>query len=53
MPAEPLSCQHVSHTIKALFVPEPSKRAVPDSLLYSLPAAPMAGAIAGGDMVAL
>ena len=32
--------------------PDPSNLAVPDCLLYSLVAEPMAGAMAGGDMVA-
>ena len=32
-------------------IPDPSNRAVPDSLLYSLPAEPKAGAIAAGDML--
>ena len=32
-------------------VPDPSNRAVPDSLLNSFPAEPKAGAIAGGDIL--
>jgi hypothetical protein len=44
-----LSALSAAHVVADL--PEPSSRAVPDSRLYSLPAAPRAGAIAGGDMM--
>lgn len=53
MPAEPAGChQLLIFRREMLCAPEPSRRATPDSLLYSLPAAPSAGA-AGGDMVTL
>jgi hypothetical protein len=50
IPAEPEHGQYIVSHIWGTRIPDPSNRAMPDSLLYSLPAAPMAGAIAGGDI---
>ena len=53
IPADPawISREHQMSCLHC--VPDPSNLAMPDSLLYSFPAAPTTGAIAGGDMLLL